>query len=165
MTTVTLSIASREAVTRRFLNAAAGHAEGHFISFETPSLLFGTLTAKRWDLLAAMQGAGPLAASDLACRVGRARSRECRPTCGRCSMPGSSRRRLKVSSSFRTTPCTSIFHYVRRDRGLPATAPFGKRLQPRWQSRLKALLPRIASAPPTSSARPGTSGFSRDSRW
>jgi len=71
MTTVTLSIASREAVTRRFLNAAAGHAEGHFISFATPSLLFGTLTAKRWDLLAAMQGAGPLAASDLACRVGR----------------------------------------------------------------------------------------------
>jgi predicted transcriptional regulator len=71
MTTVTLSIASREAVTSRFLHAVAGHAEGHFISFETPSLLFGTLTAKRWDLLAAMQGAGPLAASDLACRVGR----------------------------------------------------------------------------------------------
>jgi hypothetical protein len=59
MTTVTLSIASREAVTRRFLNAAAGHAEGHFISFATPSLLFGTLTAKRWDRLAARERLQP----------------------------------------------------------------------------------------------------------
>ena len=41
------------------------------ISFPTPELLWKVLTAKRWKLLKAMCGAGPLSIREAARRVGR----------------------------------------------------------------------------------------------
>eukprot|EP01037_Dinobryon_pediforme_P011738 gene11738-11827_t len=47
MKTVTLSVASREVVTRRTLAAFEGHSQGAHISFESAELLWSTLTRKR----------------------------------------------------------------------------------------------------------------------
>ncbi|CUS33742.1 conserved hypothetical protein [Candidatus Nitrospira nitrosa] len=44
---------------------------GARISFATPELLWKVLTAKRWELLKAMCGAGPLSIREAARRVGR----------------------------------------------------------------------------------------------
>ncbi len=41
------------------------------ISFATPELLWKTLTAKRWDLLKALCGAGPVSIREASRRVGR----------------------------------------------------------------------------------------------
>jgi len=41
------------------------------ISFATPELLWKVLTAKRWEILKAMTGAGSLGVRELARRVGR----------------------------------------------------------------------------------------------
>ncbi len=41
------------------------------ISFATPELLWKVLTAKRWELLKALCGAGPLSIREAARRVGR----------------------------------------------------------------------------------------------
>ena len=41
------------------------------ITFATPELLWKVLTAKRWELLKAMCGAGPLSIRETARRVGR----------------------------------------------------------------------------------------------
>ncbi len=56
MRTVTLSLASRDAVSRRALNAFAGKRMGAHISFASAHLLWRLLTAKRWELLKAMAG-------------------------------------------------------------------------------------------------------------
>jgi predicted transcriptional regulator len=71
MRTVTLEISSREDSERRFLQAFEGKPQGEIISFETPSLLFKVLTQKRWELLSALTGAGPLTLREAARRVGR----------------------------------------------------------------------------------------------
>ena len=41
------------------------------ISFATPELLWQVLTAKRWELLKALSGAGPVSIREAARRVGR----------------------------------------------------------------------------------------------
>jgi predicted transcriptional regulator len=56
MNTVTLSIASREDVTRRALAAFSDERQGAHISFESVELLWQTLTRKRWELLKSMTG-------------------------------------------------------------------------------------------------------------
>lgn len=71
MNTVTLSIASREEVTRRVLAAGSGHEQGAHISFASPEVLWKVLTAKRWELLRAMTGQGEMTIRELARRVGR----------------------------------------------------------------------------------------------
>jgi predicted transcriptional regulator len=71
MKTVTLDVSTRDAVTRRTLDAFKGRTQGARISFATPELLFGILTAKRWELIRAMTGAGPLAIREAARRVNR----------------------------------------------------------------------------------------------
>jgi len=71
MTTVTLSVASREDVTRRALAAFEGEAQGAHISFASVELLWQTLTAKRWEILKAMTGQGPLTIREVARRVER----------------------------------------------------------------------------------------------
>jgi len=71
MNTVTLEVSSRMATNRRFQRASEGEPQGAFISFETPGLLFKVLTQKRWELLAAMTGAGPMSLREAARRVGR----------------------------------------------------------------------------------------------
>ena len=41
------------------------------ISFETPELLWKVLTAKRWDIIKTLTGAGPVSIREVARRVGR----------------------------------------------------------------------------------------------
>lgn len=71
MRTVTLEVSSRNDTNRRFLRAFEGEAQGEFISFETPALLFKVLTQKRWELLAVLTGAGPVTLREAARRVER----------------------------------------------------------------------------------------------
>ena len=71
MNQVTLSVASREDVTRRARAAFEGRKEGAHITFASVELLWRTLTAKRWKLLKAMTGQGPMSIREAARRVGR----------------------------------------------------------------------------------------------
>lgn len=60
MKTVTLQVTKTESVKRRVREAFQGKKQGARISFATPELLFRLLTAKRWDLIRALAGAGPV---------------------------------------------------------------------------------------------------------
>jgi predicted transcriptional regulator len=71
MKTVTLGVASRDAVTTRFLAAMKGKAQGAYITFESPELLFQTLTQMRWNIIQAITGAGPVSIREIARRVDR----------------------------------------------------------------------------------------------
>jgi len=71
MKTVTLGVASREAVTARFLAAMKGKSQGAYITFESPELLFQTLTQLRWNIIREITGAGPLSIREIARRVDR----------------------------------------------------------------------------------------------
>jgi predicted transcriptional regulator len=71
MKTVTLDVASRDEVTTRTLEAFKGKKQRARISFATPELLWKVLTAKRWEMLKAMAGQGPLTIREVARRVGR----------------------------------------------------------------------------------------------
>jgi predicted transcriptional regulator len=71
MNAVTLSVASREDVTRRALAAFEGESQGAHISFASAELLWETLTRKRWELLQAMTGQGAMSIRETARRVGR----------------------------------------------------------------------------------------------
>ena len=71
MKTVTLEVASKADVTRRALEAFRGKKRRARISFATPELLWKVLTAKRWGLLKAMAGQGPLPIREVARRAGR----------------------------------------------------------------------------------------------
>lgn len=71
MKTVTLSLAAREGVTRRALDAFSGKRRGAHISFASADLLWKVLTAKRWELLKAMAGGGAMTLREAARRAGR----------------------------------------------------------------------------------------------
>jgi predicted transcriptional regulator len=71
MKTVTLQVATLEDVKRRARDAFKGKKQGARISFATPELLFRLLTAKRWELVRALAGAGPVTIREAARRVGR----------------------------------------------------------------------------------------------
>ena len=71
MKTVTLEVASRDDMTRRALEAFKGKRQRARISFATPELLWKVLTAKRWELLKAMAGQGPLTIREVSRRVNR----------------------------------------------------------------------------------------------
>src|SRR5580692_4651529 len=71
MTTVTLQVAKLEEVKRRVRNAFEGEKQGARISFATPELLFKLLTAKRWELIRCLCGAGPVTIREAARRLGR----------------------------------------------------------------------------------------------
>jgi predicted transcriptional regulator len=71
MNTVTLSVASRDAVTGRALAAFRGEAQGAHISFASAELLWRTLTRKRWEILRAMTGQGEMSIREAARRVDR----------------------------------------------------------------------------------------------
>ena len=71
MTTVTLSVASRDDVTARALAALDGESRGAHISFASAALLWQTLTRKRWELLQAMTGQDAMSIREAARRVGR----------------------------------------------------------------------------------------------
>lgn len=71
MKTVTLEVATREEVTRRAREAFKGKKQRARISFASPELLWKVLTAKRWEVVKAMTGQGPLTIREVARRVGR----------------------------------------------------------------------------------------------
>lgn len=71
MKTVTLQVAALKEVKRRAQDAFKGKKQGARISFATPELLFRLMTAKRWDLIRAMAGAGPLTIREASRRVNR----------------------------------------------------------------------------------------------
>jgi len=71
MKTVTLQVAKLEDVKRRAADAFKGRKQGSHISFASPELLFRLLTAKRWEVIRAMAGAGPLSIRAVARRVSR----------------------------------------------------------------------------------------------
>jgi predicted transcriptional regulator len=71
MKTVTLAISDRDRLNRRVLEGFNGRRQGAHISFATPELLFKLLTAKRWELIRAMAGGGPLSIREAARRVNR----------------------------------------------------------------------------------------------
>ena len=51
--------------------AFQGKEQGAFISFASAELLWKVITPKRWELIRAAAGAGPLAIREIARRVGR----------------------------------------------------------------------------------------------
>jgi predicted transcriptional regulator len=69
--TVTLTIASRAAVRKRVRNAFAGKNKVAQIAFETPELLFKVMTTKRWEVVRALTGPGPVSIREATRRVGR----------------------------------------------------------------------------------------------
>src|SRR5437870_6611357 len=71
MKTVTLEVATLQEVKCRAQAAFTGRKQGARISFATPELLFQVMTAKRWELLRTMTGAGPLSIREAARRVDR----------------------------------------------------------------------------------------------
>ena len=71
MTTVTLSVASRDDINQRALAAFDGKSQGARISFASADLLWRTLTRKRWEILQAMTGQGVLSIREVARRVER----------------------------------------------------------------------------------------------
>ena len=73
MKTVTLEVRSPEESMANFVQSwKTGKSERSArISFATPELLWKVLTAKRWELLKALCGAGPISIREAARRVGR----------------------------------------------------------------------------------------------
>jgi len=71
MKTVTLEVAALKEVKRRALDAFKGKRQGARISFATPELLFRLMTAKRWQLIRTLSGAGPITIREAARRINR----------------------------------------------------------------------------------------------
>lgn len=72
MNTVTIGVSNIEEISERFLEAwNTGKPQGAYRSFATQELLWKTLTSKRWEILKAMTGTGPLTLRETARRVGR----------------------------------------------------------------------------------------------
>jgi len=71
VSTVTIGIAGLEDVKRRAREAFRGKKQGAFITFASHELLLKALTPKRWALLQAMAGKGPLGIRQLARLVER----------------------------------------------------------------------------------------------
>ena len=70
--TITLQPDWRAAL--RAAGAAASRPDGYqgeVLNFESPGVLFSRLTERRWSLVHALQGQGPMAVRELARRVGR----------------------------------------------------------------------------------------------
>lgn len=71
MTAVTIGISSIKDVMGRAKGALAGKPQGNFITFASHELMLKTLTPKRWDLIKAMAGAGPMSIREASRRAGR----------------------------------------------------------------------------------------------
>jgi predicted transcriptional regulator len=72
MNVVTLEVRSlADTLSDVALAMETGVASSPHLAFETPELLFKVLTAKRWELLRTMAGAGPMTIREAARRVGR----------------------------------------------------------------------------------------------
>ena len=68
---VTIGIATPDNAKQRMLRAFKGEVQGNFISFASAELLWKVITPKRWEVLRALTGAGPIAIREVARRVDR----------------------------------------------------------------------------------------------
>ena len=71
MRSVTFSIGTLDDMKRRVDAALRGRKRGSHLSFCSPELFLRTLTAKRWEIVRAMTGAGPISIREVARRVDR----------------------------------------------------------------------------------------------
>lgn len=71
MAAVTIGIADVEETKKRMRRAFRGHEEGAFIGFASVEIMWKVITPKRWQLMRAIAGAGPLAIREIARRLGR----------------------------------------------------------------------------------------------
>lgn len=71
MNTVTIGVSSVDETKARMRRAFRGEKHGAYIGFASLELLWKVLTPKRWEIIRAMAGAGPLAIRELARRVDR----------------------------------------------------------------------------------------------
>lgn len=71
MNIVTIGLTSDGDAQHRLAAAFRGEAQGARISFASADLLWQVLTARRWYLLQAMSGQGPMTIREAARRVGR----------------------------------------------------------------------------------------------
>jgi len=61
----------REAAKKAAKGMDSGRYQGEVLNFESPAILFGRLTEKRWNLIRQLQAAGPVGVRELARRAGR----------------------------------------------------------------------------------------------
>ena len=71
MNTVTIGVSSIDGTKERMSRAFRGEEQGAFIGFANLEVLWKVLTPKRWDIVRAMAGTGPLAIRAVARRVDR----------------------------------------------------------------------------------------------
>jgi predicted transcriptional regulator len=71
MKTVTFAVSSPDEVKRRARAAFRENKQGARISFASPELMFSVMTPKRWEIIRAMAGAGPMSIREAARRVER----------------------------------------------------------------------------------------------
>ena len=71
MNTVTLGVSSIDDVKERLAAAFRNEPQGQRISFASVDLLWKVISPKRWDIIRAMTGQGPLAIREVARRLGR----------------------------------------------------------------------------------------------
>ncbi|HYZ22041.1 MAG TPA: transcriptional regulator [Rhodopila sp.] len=71
MGTVTIGIATMDEVKRSTLAAFKGERQGGFITFLSVANLMETLTVKRWEIIQAMTGKGPMSVRNVARLVNR----------------------------------------------------------------------------------------------
>lgn len=70
--TVTIEVADRTVTDARFLKAMkSGRPVGAYITFPTVQALWSALTVKRWEIVQALCGAGPVSLREVARRVDR----------------------------------------------------------------------------------------------
>lgn len=68
---ITLNADWRGALRAAGKRAGARSDQGEVLNFESPATFFGRLTERRWALVHALQGQGPMPLRELARRVGR----------------------------------------------------------------------------------------------
>ena len=71
MSTVTIGVTSLDDTKDRMGRAFGGEAQEAHISFDSVELLWKLMTPKRWEIVRAMTGAGPLSIRAVARRVER----------------------------------------------------------------------------------------------
>ena len=71
MNTVTIGVAARDETGTRARDALRGERQGAFLSFADLETLWKVLTPKRWGIVRAMAGAGPVSIREVARRVDR----------------------------------------------------------------------------------------------
>lgn len=71
MKTVIIGVETREGAKARIGAALNSQPQGSFISFISVDLMWKILTPKRWEIIRAMTGAGPLSIREVARRVSR----------------------------------------------------------------------------------------------